>query len=83
MHCNDYTRIIVVQIPRLDVVLGQLGVGQQLNGVRHKLYVILIKLLQLQIHFANLQTYHIALLSIILIVLIQCTEMHHLNILIS
>ena len=48
------TWLIVVQTPGLDVVLGQLGVGQQLHGVGHQLHVVLIKLLQLQVHPAYL-----------------------------
>ena len=52
------TWLIVVQTPGLDVVLGQLGVGQQLNGVGHQLHVVLIKLLQLQVHPAHL-LYHV------------------------
>ena len=48
------TWIIVVEAPCLDVVLGQLGVSQQLHGVGHQLHVVLIKLLQLQVHPAHL-----------------------------
>ena len=48
------TWLIVVQTPGLDVVLGQLGVGQQQHGGGHQLHVVLIKLLQLQVHPANL-----------------------------
>ena len=47
MHCNDYAWVIVVKAPCLDVVLGQLGVSQQLHGVGHQLHVALGKLLQL------------------------------------
>ena len=45
---------MVVEAPCLDVVLGQLGVGQQLHGVGHQLHIVLIKLLQLQVNFADL-----------------------------
>ena len=48
------TWLIVVQTPGLDVVLGQLGVGQQQHGGGHQLHVVLIKLLQLQLHSAHL-----------------------------
>ena len=48
------TWVMVVQAPCLDVVLGQLGVCQQLHGVGHQLHIVLIKLLQLQVHPANL-----------------------------
>ena len=46
--------MIVVEAPCLDVVLGQLGVGQQLHGVRHQLHVVPGKLLQLKVHAAHL-----------------------------
>ena len=58
MHCNDYAWIIVVKAPCLDVVLGQLRVGQQLHCVRHQLHVVPGKLLQLQVHPAHL-LYHV------------------------
>ena len=45
---------MVVEAPCLDVVLGQLGVGEQLHGVWHQLHVVLIKLFQLQVNFAHL-----------------------------
>ena len=48
------TWIIVVKAPGPDVVLGELGVGEQLHGVGHQLHVVLIKLLQLQVYPANL-----------------------------
>ena len=55
VNCNiSLTWMIVVEVPRLNVVLGQLGVGQQLHGGGHQLHVVLIKLLQLQVHSANL-----------------------------
>ena len=55
------TWIIIVQTPCLDVVLGQLSVSQQLYGVWHQLYIVLGKLLKLQVHPANLeqQTYSV------------------------
>ena len=49
------TWIIIVQTPCLDVVLGQLSVSQQLHGVRHQLYIVLGKLLKLQVHPAHLE----------------------------
>ena len=48
------TWLIVVQTPGLDVVLGQLGVGEEQHGGRDQLHVVLIKLLQLQLHSAHL-----------------------------
>ena len=45
---------MVVQAPCLDVVLGQLGVGEQLHGVGHQLHVALSKPLYLQVHVADL-----------------------------
>ena len=48
------TWLIVVQTPGLDVVLGQLGVGEQQHGGGHQLHIVLIKLLQLQLHSAHL-----------------------------
>ena len=53
-YCQENAWIIVVEAPCLDVVLGQLGVGEQLHGVGHQLHVVLIKLLQLQVHPAHL-----------------------------
>ena len=47
---------IVVEAPCLDVVLGQLGVGQQRDIVRDQLYIHLGKLLQLQVYSADLDT---------------------------
>ena len=41
------TSIIEVQTPCLDVVLGELGVGQQLHIAREQLHVVSGKLLQL------------------------------------
>ena len=52
------TWIIVIKAPCLDVVLGQLGVSQQLHGVGHQLHIALGKLLQLQVHSANLKWGH-------------------------
>ena len=46
--------MIVVEAPCLDVVLSQLGVGQQLHGGGHQLHIVLIKLLQLQVNPAHL-----------------------------
>ena len=48
------TWIIVIKAPCLDVVLGQLGVSQQLHGVGHQLHVVTGKLVQLEIHPAYL-----------------------------
>ena len=53
-YCQENAWIIVVEAPSLDVVLSQLGVGQQLHGVGHQLHVVPGKLLQLQIYFAHL-----------------------------
>ena len=47
---------IVVEAPCLDVVLGQLGVGQQRDIVRDQLHIHLGKLLQLQVYSADLDT---------------------------
>ena len=47
---------IVVEAPCLDVVLGQLGVGQQRDIVRDQLHIHLGKLLQLQVYSADLNT---------------------------
>ena len=46
--------MIVVQGPGLYEVLGELGVCQQAHGVRHNLNIGSGKLLQLQVHFADL-----------------------------
>ena len=48
------TVIIVVKAPCLDVVLGQLGVGQQLHVAREQLHIVAGKLLQLEVHLAHL-----------------------------
>ena len=48
------TWLIVVQTPGLNVVLGELGVGEQQHGGGHQLHVVLVKLLQLQLHPAHL-----------------------------
>ena len=53
-YCQENAWIIVVEAPCLDVVLGQLGVGQQLHGVGHQLHVVTVKLLQLQVNPAHL-----------------------------
>ena len=45
---------MVVQAPCLDVVLGQLGVGQQLHGVGHQLHVALREPQQLEVQPADL-----------------------------
>ena len=50
---------IVVEAPCLDVVLGQLGVGQQRDIVRDQLHIHLGKLLQLQVYSADLNTQQI------------------------
>ena len=50
---------IVVEAPCLDVVLGQLGVGQQRDIVRDQLHIHLGKLLQLQVYSADLDTQEI------------------------
>ena len=46
--------MVVVQGPGLDVVLGQLGVRQQAHGVGHDLHIGVGKLLQAQVHLADL-----------------------------
>ena len=46
--------IIVVQAPGLDVVLGELGVGEEHHGVREQLHVALRELLELEVHAADL-----------------------------
>ena len=46
--------MIVVQGPGLYEVLGELGVGEEVHGVRHNLNIAPGKLLQLQVNFADL-----------------------------
>ena len=46
--------IIVVEAPCLDVVLGQLGVGQQIHGVGHQLNHLQCKWLELEVDLTNL-----------------------------
>ena len=48
------TLIIVVQTPCLDVVLGELGVGEEHHGVGEQLHVALRELLELEVHPADL-----------------------------
>ena len=48
---------MIVEAPGLDVVLRELGVGEELDGVRHQLHIALGKLLQLQLHQADLQIF--------------------------
>ena len=48
--------MVVVQGPGLDVVLGQLGVRQQAHGVGDNLHIGVGKLLQAQVHLADLAT---------------------------
>ena len=48
------TCVMIVEAPGLDVVLRELGVGEQLDGVRHQLHIALGELLQLQLHQADL-----------------------------
>ena len=48
------TWLIVVQTPGLNVVLGELGVGEKQHGGGDQLHVVLVKLLQLQLHPAHL-----------------------------
>ena len=50
---------MVVKAPCLDVVLGQLRVGQQRDIVRDQLHIYLGKLLQLQVYSADLDTQQI------------------------
>ena len=52
---EDRTWIIVVQTPCLDVVLGELGVGEQLYGVGHQLHVALREPEKLEVHPADLR----------------------------
>ena len=53
-YCQENAWIIVVKAPCLDVVLGELGVGQQAHGVGNNLNIGSGKLLQLQVHLADL-----------------------------
>ena len=46
--------IIVVQAPCLDVVLGELGVGEKAHHVGEELDVALRELLELEVHPADL-----------------------------
>ena len=46
--------IIVVQAPCLDVVLGELGVGEEAHHVGEELDVALRELLELEVHAAYL-----------------------------
>ena len=48
--------MVVVQGPGLDVVLGQLSVRQQAHGVGDNLHISVGKLLQAQVHLADLAT---------------------------
>ena len=48
------TWIIVVEAPCLDVVLGELSVGEQFDGVGHQLHVALREPQQLEIYPADL-----------------------------
>ena len=48
---------MIVEAPGLDVVLRELGVGEQLDGVWYQLHIALGKLLQLQLHQADLVHY--------------------------
>ena len=48
------TSIIEVQTPCLDVVLGELGVGEEHHGVGEQLHVALRELLELEVHPADL-----------------------------
>ena len=48
--------MVVVQGPGLYVVLGELGVRQQTHGVGHDLHISVGKLLQAQVHLADLAT---------------------------
>ena len=51
---NSNTNVIEVQAPRLDVVLSELGVGQQLDSVGHQLHCFQSKCLKLEVDFTNL-----------------------------
>ena len=46
--------MIVVQGPGLYEVLGELGVGEEVHGVRHNLNIAPGKLLQLEVNLADL-----------------------------
>ena len=48
------TCVMIVEAPGPDVVLGELGVGEERDGVRYQLHIALGKLLQLQLHQADL-----------------------------
>ena len=48
------TWIIVVQTPRLNVVLGELSVSEKVNLIRDQLHIALRELLQLEVHPADL-----------------------------
>ena len=50
-----FTRMVVVQAPGLDVVLGQLGVRLKAHRVGDNLDICVGKGLQLEVHFANLK----------------------------
>ena len=54
------TRNIVGETPGAHVVLGHLGVGEQLHGVGHQLHVALGKPLYLEVHIADLHIYTVA-----------------------
>ena len=47
--------VIVVQAPGLDVVLGELGVGEKAHHVGEELDVALRELLELEVHPADLR----------------------------
>ena len=53
-----FTRMVVVQAPGLDVVLGQLGVRLKAHRVGKNFDIGVGEGLQLEIHFADLNTDH-------------------------
>ena len=50
---------MIVEAPGPDVVLGELCVGEEHDGVGHQLHIALGKLLKLQLHQADLVHYAI------------------------
>ena len=53
-YCQENAWIIIVQAPCLDVVLGELGVGEKAHHVGEELDVALRELLELEVHAADL-----------------------------
>ena len=53
---NNLDHCSIVKAPCLEEVLGQLGVRQQAHGVGDDLHIGVGKLLQTQVHLADLAT---------------------------